>query len=164
VSTPYLTVEEFTLRTTMPSAYVTALENRQPGWLAMQLESSSRADLDGPLRKRYSAPFDEPVPEIVKIWLARLVTPEAWSRYGYEANEADMESALKAADRTREAIKQAADAQNGLYDLPLRDDAKGTGISKGTPRVYSEQSPYVWTDRQRATGREEDNSRGGSYG
>ena len=55
---------------------------------------------------------------------------------------------LAEAERAREQMKEAADSEIGLYDLPLLNDVTTDGISKGGPLGYSEQSPYSWTDEQ----------------
>ena len=52
----YLDVNEFKLRTIMPSTQVDRIEATSPGWLAANLESSSRWT-DMHLAKRYRVPF-----------------------------------------------------------------------------------------------------------
>lgn len=160
----YLSVDEFKVRTVMPSEYVDRLEAIAPGFVLAQLESASRLDIDAPLRKRYAAPFDEAdAPEAVKTWLARLVTVPCWDRRGIDpTDEGIFTRAEETAQRSREQIAEAANSETGLYDLPLRDASKASGISKGGPLAYSEQSPYVGFDRQSSAGRVEDSNRGGT--
>jgi hypothetical protein len=162
-SVAYLSVDEFRTRTVMPAEYVDRLQTIAPGFVASQLESASRLDIDAQLRKRYAAPFDEAsAPEAVKTWLARLVTVPCWDRRGVDPGDQGFERALEEAERTRKQIAEAADGDKGLYDLPLRDDSKATGISKGGPLAYSEQSPYVGFDGQARVGRQQDANRGGT--
>ena len=52
-------------------------------------------------------------------------------------------------ERVELELKEAADAEKGLFELPLRaTDTTGSAINAGGPMGYSEQSPYTWTDRQ----------------
>jgi hypothetical protein len=62
----------------------------------------------------------------------------------------------KAKDDALAWLKEAADAKDGLIDLPLRADTTASGISRGGPLAYTETSPYAWTDVQAETGRSED--------
>lgn len=160
----YLTLTEFKLLSTMPAQYIDEIETAEPGFTEAQLEAVSRLDIDSRLRKRYAVPFATPYPEAVKTWLARLVTPICWERRGYDPTDQSMERADEQRTKTEAQIKEAADSNEGLWDLPLRADTTAAGISRGGPRVYSEQSPYVWTDGQGTVGRNEDGNAGGTYG
>lgn len=160
---PYLDIDGFRDLTTMPSAAVDELEIVAPGFLEKQLEAWS-AWLDSRLSKRYAAPFSAPYPIAVRMWLARIVTPRAFQRRGVDATDEqyiDIRDDAKAAEAE---VLEAANSETGLFDLPLRADTSASGISKGGPFVYSEQSPYVGFDEQRRTGRNEDRSGGGTYG
>lgn len=160
----YLTLAEFKLRSTMPSDYVDEIEAAAPGFVLAHVESVSTLDIDSRLRKRYACPFSEPYPEAVKTWCARIVTLACWERRGFDPTDQSMERAVRAAELAKEEIKEAANSNEGLFDLPLRADTVATGIAKGAPLAYSESSPYVWRDVQRDAGRDEDRDRGGSYG
>jgi hypothetical protein len=158
----YLDVAGFGLRSVMPAEMIQRLEQRSPGWLQTKLNSKS-AWIDAKLGKRYAVPFASPAPEIVLDWLAALVTPEAYGKIGFNpSSEEDKALIIDPADQARDEIDEAADAQNGKFELPLRADTSANGIVKGAPMVYSEQSPYVAFDRQAATGRDEDWRRNGS--
>lgn len=146
----YLDVVGFTARTVMPSKEVEALEKAAPGWLLQQSESLSRVEIDARLRKRYAAPFDVATcPEAVKVWLTRLLTFNAYLRLGVDPNDQQWSIIHEQATDTQLQIKEAANSVDGLYDLPLRDSEKTTGIVKGAPRGYSEPGPYQWLDAQR---------------
>lgn len=153
----YLTLVEFKARTAMPASFIDVLETQQPGFVAQQLELES-ARLDARLRKRYAAPFASPVPIVVLAWLTDIVTLRCWIRRGFSPT--DEEAAVYVSNATTSAneVKEAADSVEGLFDLPLRQDLTASGIAKGGPRSYSEQSPYVWRQQQRCTGRNEDRS------
>lgn len=147
----------------MPSEAVDELESVASGFLAAQLAAWS-AWIDSRLSKRYATPFAAPYPIAVRMWLARIVTPRALQRRGVDANDEqyiDIRDDAKAAEAE---VLEAANSEAGLFDLPLRGDTTATGISRGGPYSYSEASPYVWTDVQRSTGRDEDRGGGGSYG
>jgi hypothetical protein len=161
--TAYLTTNEFALLSTCPVEYTDALASSAPGWLEAQLEAWSR-QIDARLAKRYRVPFTAPVPEVVKAWLARLVTIRVYLRRGIDATDMQFAEVKADADRAFDELKEAADANIGLYDLPLIEGSTSTGISKGGPFGYSEQSPWVAFDLQVDTARDEDRNRGGSYG
>lgn len=158
----YLTMSEFQDRTTMPPEFITALDAARPGWIATQLTLASRW-VDARLGKRYAVPFAVPVPDLVLGWVTRLVTFECWQRRGYDPADQSMVQAKQDADDAKAEVREAADSQDGLFDLPLRADIPGTsGISRKGPFSYSEQSPYVWISGQRATGTTEDGNGRGS--
>lgn len=143
----YLDLAEFKTRTVMPADDVDEVEMRAPGFLLARLEVwTSR--INARLRKRYAVPFAAPIPEIALGWLAAFVTVEAYQKRGW--NPSDEQSAQIKADRDECAVelKEAADAANGLFDLPLRQNTTETGIAKGGPLAYSEASPYEWADVQ----------------
>lgn len=157
-----LTLDEFKLRTTMPSEFVDSLELAQQGWVAAQLAQST-AWIYSRLRKRYAVPFTTP-PETVKNWLTQLVTMACWTRRGYSPTDESMKDTIDAAALARTEVMEAADGVAGMFDLPVSDDATGaaSAVSKGGPLGYSEQSPYVWADCQAMIGRSEDLNRQGS--
>lgn len=156
------TLDEFKARSTMPPEYVDEIEERSPGFVMAAIESVSSLDINARLRKRYEVPFALPYPEAVKTWCARIVTMQCWKRRGYDPTDQSMQDAVKDRDEAKAEIKEAADSNEGLFDLPLRNDTTATGISKGAPFGYSEQSPYVWADAQVDTARDEDLNRRGT--
>ena len=157
--TAYLTVDEFATRTIMPIEQIDRLEANAPGWLAAQLESSSRwADMY--LAKRYKVPFKAPYPEAVKSWVARMVTKRAYERHGTYATDDQQELIAGDAEKAETEIKQAADGQLGLIDLA--SGSAESAVAYGGTRVYSEASPYVGSDVRREAGRWEDQSRRGT--
>lgn len=153
----YLTVARFKLLSTIPSEFVDEVETREPGFTDAQLEYWS-AWIDSQLRKRYFAPFDAPVPTAVEGWLARIVTVRVWSKRGVDPTDEQWSEIKKDDADARTEIKEAANAETGLFDLPLRSNTTDNGIRKGFPRGYSEQSPYAWTTAQAQRGMQEDDS------
>ncbi|MBN8609146.1 MAG: DUF1320 family protein [Deltaproteobacteria bacterium] len=154
MSTPYITNDRFRTLTAMPSVMVDRLEAMAPGWLAAKLTARSRW-IDSRLAKRYATPFGTPVPEAVEDWLTRIVTLHAYIRHGVDQLDEQFQELKADATKAEDEIKEAAEATNGLFDLPLRADASGSAISKGAPYVYSERSPTLWTKIQARRGREE---------
>lgn len=144
----YLTPAEFRTLTVMPSADVDDLEGQQPGFLSGMLEAYSRT-IDARLRKRYAVPFAEPFPEIIRIWLARMVTIRCYLRRGVDPRDPQIEMVQEDANAAALELKEAADSRDGLWDLPLRADSPGSAVSAGSPLFYAEASPWDWTDRQR---------------
>lgn len=158
----YLTVPAFKNLSVMPGAYVDEIEAGQAGWLAAQLDYWSDW-IDSRLRKRYSVPFASPYPGTVTGWLARIVTREAWLHRGVDAQDRQWETIEQDAKDAKVEVGEAADSDKGLFDLPLRDDTTASAIAKGTPRSYTEASPYAWTDEQGRVGHAEDRNRGGTF-
>jgi hypothetical protein len=144
----YLTLAQFRLRTVMPGGDVDAIEAAAPGFLLQLLEDETEW-LKARLRKRYAVEsFDASPPAIVLRWLVKMVTPQAYEKRGWNPSSEQDKAILDAGDAARAEVKEAADSEVGLFDLPLRQDAAGSGISKGGPFGYAEASPYTWTDRQ----------------
>ena len=143
----YLTVARFKLLTVMADEDVDALEARFPGFLMARSEVIS-GTIDARLRKRYAAPFESPYPNAVELWVARILTPAAYLKRGVDTTDRQFTEVYEDSKAAWVEIKEAANAVEGLYDLPLRQDTTATGISKGGPLGYSEASPYTWTDEQ----------------
>ena len=145
----------------MPATDIDAIENVHSGWVAQQLSSWSQW-IDSRLRKRYAAPFASPYPEAVLSWLARIVTLRCYLRRGVDPTDQQFAEIKADADTAVAEIKEAADSNEGLFDLPLLDAVDVSAIVKAGPRVYSEASPYVFADVQRDAARYEDRSRRGT--
>lgn len=159
----YLTFAEFRDETSMPADHVDELMLVSPNWLPRQLEKVS-GWLDSRLRKRYAAPFGTPAPEAVKDWLTRIVTHLCYLRRGFNPTDLQAADIVEEAKTAKAEVQEAADAVNGLFDLPLRADTTASGITKPAPLAYTEASPYVWTTRQRSRGRADDERGSGSGG
>jgi hypothetical protein len=143
-----LSLEEFTTRTNMPSPDVALVETNKPGFIATRLAFWS-SWIESRLRKRYAVPFSTPTPELVLGWLVDLVNPDVYRARGWNPGEAQSASIEQARTDALAALKEAADGELGLYDIPLREDSTTSGISRGGPLCYSEASPYDWIDRQK---------------
>lgn len=144
----YLTVNEFKDLTVAPAFYVDEIEAAESGWTEKQLASWSRY-IDARLSKRYSTPFGSPYPGAVKGWLSRLVTLRVYYKRGIDPTDAQFEAVSRDSDAVVEELREAADSKEGLFGLPLREDDQSSGITKGAPLHYVEQSPYQWPSLQR---------------
>jgi hypothetical protein len=153
----YLTIDQFKDLALCPAEYVDTVETQHPGWCLAQLGFWSGM-IDARLAKRYQTPFasDSP-PVVVQGWLARLMSIRVLLKRGIDPTDAQVASLEADATSAMLEIKEAADSKDGLYELPLRQDApSANGVTKGTPLYYSEQSPYTWMDLQECEGRAED--------
>lgn len=131
----------------MPAEDVDEVELRWPGWIIAQLTTIT-GQIEARLRKRYATPFGEPYPEVLRSWLTRMTTVRAYLKRGVNASDAQFQVVVDDAKAADLEIKEAADAVEGLYDLPLRDGNDASAISKGSPLSATETDPYTWTDVQ----------------
>lgn len=145
----YLTVAAFKLRTSMTPGEVDRLETLYPGFLAANISDES-SWIAGRLRKRYAVEgFDTNPPGIVLKWLNKIITLVAYKRQGFDAKSPEGADTIKDSDDAKAEVEEAANAEDGLFDLPLRADATSSGITQGGPLGYSEASPYTSLDRGR---------------
>lgn len=153
--TPYLDVAQFRIRTEMPDEDVNIVETRYPGFILARLREET-GWINGRLSKRYAVPFQEPVSDIVLGWLTKMVTPSVYRKRGWNATSEQDQEIISAEKTAREEVKEAANSEEGLFELPPRDNRPDvSAVSAGGPLGYSEASPYTWTDRQQETARGE---------
>lgn len=157
----YLDLAEYKKYSILPSVDIDDVETIQAGWIDRKLRAASN-HVDSRLRKRYTVPFSSPYPDAVCDWVARLVDPLVLKKRGVDATDEQFISIAEDAASAKEDIKEAANAEDGLFDLPIADTADASAITKGGPLGYSETSPYVWMDLQEETGRDEDTDGAGS--
>jgi len=151
----YLDIAGFRLRTEMPDEDVELVEARYSGFILARLEEET-AWINGRLMKRYAVPFKPPVPVIVLGWLTKIVTPSVYRKRGWNATSEQDQEILGAEKTAREEVKEAANSEGGLFELPLREDRPDvSAVSAGGPLGYAEASPYTWTDRQQEAARGE---------
>lgn len=97
----------------------------------------------------------EPVPAIVLRWLVAGVAYAVWNRRGRDPQDPYIADLKERYATTLAELKEAADSKDGLFDLPVSEDAD-SAITTAGPDIYSETSPYVWADREIRRGVEED--------
>lgn len=157
----YLDLDEYKSYSVLPAVDIDDVETIQAGWVDRKLRAISYA-VDARLRKRYSVPFTSPYPDQVCDWVARLMDPLLLKKRGVDATDEQFVSIAEDAKAAQEEIKEAANAEEGLFNLPALDTADTSAISKGAPLGYSEASPYVGMDVQEYYGRDEDRDGWGS--
>lgn len=135
----YLNSTEYTNLSVLPASYIAGVPT---DWLTAQLEYWSGM-IDARLRKRYACPFATPVSHVVRGWLARLLDPVVHRKVGVDATDAQYSDVAQSAADAMAEIREAADAKDGLYDLPLRSNTADTGITRSPTLAYSELSPYT---------------------
>lgn len=155
----YLDVDGFKSRTIATAALVDgthippSLTAERAAWTAfvqsrLVIETSK---INARLAKRYAVPFATP-PEIVLGWLTAKVTVKLYQRRGWDVSDAQAQEIIDDAKEADTEIKEAADAENGLFDLPLREDqspeTSAIALDRAGPLAYSEASPYDWIDAQ----------------
>ena len=165
----YLDIAKFKGLTLIPPGQVDDIEKVTPGWLDNQLGYWARW-IDTRLRKRYASPFPahdavpDSTPTSVQGWLARIVTVRVMLKRGVDPDDLQYVTIAADAEAAQAEVLEAANSDEGWFDIPLRTSEDGSAISRGNPRSYTEQSPYVWTDEQEAVGRNEDSSGRGTSG
>lgn len=129
-----------------------------------QALAQNQAHIESRLRKRYDIPFSQPFPEAACRWLAKITTLSCYEKRGFNpGSEQDKEGIIASATTAEAEISEAADAKDGLFELPLREETPDvSGVTKGFPLGYSEASPYVAFDRQLDAAINEDVNRTGS--
>lgn len=110
------------------------------------------------LTKRYAVNFDDPgpVPATITKWLVWLVDYHVvdWTGGNPEGGEIDLRKRLF--DQADAEIKEAAESEKGLIELPLRntDPLGASAINKGGPLVAVNNTIYGFFDGQQ-TARDE---------
>jgi hypothetical protein len=154
MSLPYLTPLQWRDRTVMPRGDADALDTGEPGYIASRI-AFHQAKINARLAKRYAVPFAAPN-ETVLGWLTDLVTWDAYKKRGYNPSSEQDAEIRSDAELASAEIKEAADSETGLFDLPLRELSTGSsGVTQGGPYGYSESSPYTWQNQQMRALREE---------
>jgi hypothetical protein len=140
----------FRTRSIMPSEDVDWLEEHYPGFIVARI-AYHEGKMNARLAKRYAVPFSSSSPPDAAVgWIVDLVTLDAYLKRGFNPSAEQDGLIPNAAETAKAEILEAANSETGLFELPLRQDApSSSGVSKGEPFGYSEQSPYTWTDRQR---------------
>lgn len=159
----YLDLAGFRAETELPGADVDDVEAEHSGWIDRQLTVWS-GWIDTRLRKRYPVPFTEPYPLAIQSWLARIITPKVLRKRGVDSTDRQYVDILDDAKAAMDEVREAAESEESLFDLPPTAGASKSGVSRGGPFGYSEASPYVWMDGQAQDGRAEDAAGGGTHG
>lgn len=138
----YLSADDFFRASYLPTESAIELEARRPGFVDRSLQDRS-AEIASRLIKRYAVPLDLTNPPLaIRRWLVALVTLDCYMALGFDPSTTQDQLIVSRAEDASAQIKEAADAKEGLFELPLRADLSAGGVTKGGPLAYSEQSPY----------------------
>ena len=148
MTTPFASFNDFTTASVMPPADVSLVESARPGYILARLTYWT-ARIMARLRKRYPAGFQQPFPETLQGWVIAIVTPEAYEARGWNPSDAQSQDIIKAAADAWAEVKEAADGDAGLFDLPVSATNDITAITDPAPLAYTETDPYTWQQRQR---------------
>lgn len=102
------------------------------------------------LVKRYAIDWTEvanqPVPDKIIQWLILLVDIPVCKCAGATPEGRVDDWAREDQTRVNDELKEAADCENGLFELPLRETG-ASAIHIGVPHVVSYQMPWNYYDR-----------------
>lgn len=173
----YMSLARFRQLSVMPGPDIDLIESLESGWIDAQLDLLT-AWLDSRLAKRYVTPFgadpDPPesapvrsdVPMVIQEWLTALLTPRAYGKRGINPSSGELwfnEFVIGPYKQALADVKEAANSNEGWFDLPMRGSDDPAGIAqRGGPKGYSETSPYVWFDQQAEIAADEDEQGGGT--
>lgn len=107
------------------------------------------------LVKRYAVESDfqgGDVPEKIIEWLVILTDIDVWKCVGGVPEGREDGWADKDRERVESELKEAANADSGLFELPAKaSDALGaSAVNKGGPLLASSTTIYGWYDKQQA--------------
>lgn len=146
----YLTLAQYRSLTTLDGSTVdlcVAKGKDVQRWLDM-----ASAHIRSRLVKRYAVEFDAPGPTPDKIiqWLILLTDIPVCKSAGVTPEGRVDDWAREDETRTNDELKEAADAENGLFELPLKntDTLGSSAINKGGPMVASNNTIYGYFDEQ----------------
>lgn len=149
-----LNIKEFTDRSQFDDDRATELEAKRTGWLMTNILRIS-ADIDARLVKRGDIQanggcFLAPYPDKVKGWVARILTPLAYSSLGIVPTlpESIWDYIVKDAERADAEITEAANPVTGLLILPIQNGSPKEQATEPTTLFYAEQSPFTSKHRQ----------------
>jgi len=147
----YLTLAEYKGRTTIPNAIVDscAARGKDVAWFLANHSSWLRARLV----KRYAVDFtDGPAPEVLLGWLIGLVDLDVWMCTGGNPQGRVDEWYGDANKRIRDEVIEAANAETGLFELPLRasDGLGSSAVNQGGPSAEAYTTIHGWFDQQAA--------------
>jgi hypothetical protein len=141
----YLTFAEYSARSRIRASLIT-----QAGSAKVEVFlSGGSSKIRARLVKRYAVDFQDPgtPPEVLLDWLTAIVDRDVQEYVGGNPEGREDEWIVKRADRAEEEIKEAANAETGLFELPLRntDPLGASAVNLGGPIVVEYLEPInVW--------------------
>jgi len=142
----YLALAAYRSKTTIDGSLVDLCVNKGKD-VDWWLEAAS-AEINMRLVKRYNVDFGAPgpVPDAIIKWLVRLVNVDVLECTGAIPEGRVDDWANEARKQVYAECEKAADAENGIFELPLRNtDALGnSAINKGGPFVKTFLTPHTF--------------------
>jgi hypothetical protein len=164
---PYLDEPGFLLEvTSIRPEDVTVIETQYPGYTLRCLTRRSEWIRDR-LRKRYGNNANTGntlalweaagavIPGTIIRWVTVLTTWDIYTRRGFNPQDPAQVALQDDVNRVYSEVKEAADSDTGLFDLP-NPVTNDSGVTTGGPLGYAETSPYRWTNIQREQAEVED--------
>jgi len=144
-----LNIGEFTARSQFNELMAAELDAKRTGWLMANVRRIS-SDIDSRLVKRGDIQanggcFLAPYPEKVKGWVARILTPLAYTALGTVPSLPDnvWKYIVDDADKADREITEAANPVTGLLILPLQNGSKQMQTTEPATLSCSDQSPFT---------------------
>ncbi|MDB4946228.1 MAG: uncharacterized protein JWP97_5762 [Labilithrix sp.] len=148
----YFDVDYLKMMGSVPGAVIDEFEAANPDRLDKMIAAISRL-IDSHLFKRYATPFREPVPESVKFHGAQILSHQLRVVIGFDPGSAQDDQIIQARKDAFAWLASAANAREGLVELPLREPdpnkPDASGVSRRKARGFSYGSPMAWHLEQR---------------
>lgn len=142
----YFDSEYLSMMGSVPSSVLAEFESSNPGRLDAMGIAISRL-MDSYLFKRYATPFASP-PEVLKFHGVQIMSHQLRVIIGFDPGSAQDEQIVKARDAAFAWLEQAANARDGLVELPLREPEAGkgdaSGVSRRKARAFSYATAMDW--------------------
>lgn len=149
--TAYFDVDYLSTMGSVPAATLADFEEANPGRLAKMIEAISRL-MDSYLFKRYATPFANP-PEVLKYHGAQILSYQLRITIGFDPGSQQDEQIINARNAAFAWLESAANARDGLVELPLREPAPGerdtSGVSRRKARAFSYGAAIDWHRAQK---------------
>lgn len=131
----------------VPGPILAEFDESNPGRLVKMIEAISRL-MDSYLFKRYATPFVDPVPEVVKFHGTQILSHQLRVAIGFDPGSQQDEQIIAARTAAFAWLEQAANARDGLVELPKREPDPGkldaSGVTRRKARGFSHTSAMGW--------------------
>lgn len=109
--------------------------------------SLCRATIYDQLRRQYDiGAMVTTEPLIVKKWIATMVAPSIYVKRGVDPTDLQFQEYVRKATNAEKAVADAANAEKGLYDLPMLDGSAAPKRIKVLSK--SQADPGAWKREQ----------------
>lgn len=143
----YFDVDYLSTMGSVPGTVLAEFETTYPGRLDKMIEAISRL-MDSHLFKRYATPFQTPVPEVVKFHGAQILSHQLRVIIGFDPGSRQDEQIVDARNAAFTWLEQAANARDGLVELPRREPEPGqkdvSGVARRKARAFSYGKAIDW--------------------